>query len=78
MNVHQTNAAACGASYRFAIGQAVDHRDGGWPAVVVGRSYAMKASGEVGPEIYQMVLADGPREGELRTMLGEALVPLPY
>ena len=76
MNIH-VNAATRGEHFCFAIGQAVDHRDGGWPAVIVGR-YRGEKRGTPGPELYEIVIADGACEGERRLMLGESLIALPY
>ena len=55
--------------WQFEIGQRVDHREGGWPAVVSARQRAG------GQEIYGLVSLRPMDPIPHRTILGEALVP---
>lgn len=63
--------------FSFNIGDFVDHRDGGFPAIVSYRSRGRYGDGRPGPEVYGVALLDDSRFGEVLPILGESLVRQP-
>ena len=62
--------------WSYAIGQRVDHVDGGWPATVVGRT-ATSRRGEFHSEMTWIELDETPEgTGNLRLMATDALVAI--
>lgn len=66
--------AAANDSFQFAIGDKVDHVEGGWPAIVIQRARTHRGAGTQGPEIYTLEVAHGPNAGRRIQLLGECLI----